>query len=149
MNYFEKRHYEKILLKVDESDMSLTTEEILNMKDDIHYITYELNNKAESMLWWITIPTSVLCLGGGIASGAGSTAAGLIMLGAGVTYGLVGYCTMWFYYSRANKLDNKSRLLIVDAVPVIDHDNLTLNISVFRDNINNKKYIGPGISVSF
>ena len=149
MGFFGQRRYERSLLKVDETDMTLTTEEILNIKDDIRYISSYLEDKSASMMWWVTIPTCVLSLGGGIASGAGGTAAGLVMLGVGVTYGLVGYCTMLFYNSRAQKLDNKYRLLLVDAIPLISIDNLALNVSIFHNNHTNSNFIGPGISINF
>lgn len=149
MGFFKQRRYEKSLLKVDETDITLSTEEILNIKDDIFYISSYLSDKAGSMMWWVTIPTCVLSLGGGIVSGAGGTVAGLVMLGVGVTYGLIGYCTMWFYTSRSDKLDNKYRLLIVDAIPLISIDNLAFNVSVFHNDHTNNNYIGPGVSIIF
>ena len=140
------------LTYMDVLDLSISTKEAKQMKEDLHLYSEPFSKRHKLCLYGGVVGLSIL--GGGLMGVAGSEKA----LGvAGFTCFMAGLVMIWpaiHYKNKAKEFSDKSRMITADAtIEPVDFDlggcHLALGASVMHHETNNIYCIGPSVSIRF
>ncbi len=134
------------LLYFDLNDMSISTDSAQFIKSDLELF----GSKRESRNTWMIVGGITGALICAVVTGLCMEEVPVLAVvgGAGMVAGFV----VWgigCFDTKAERLLEKSRLMVDASIPLWQHDNLALGVSMFHNNVDRSTVFGPSMSIRF